>query len=440
MAERKPKILLLSTFDIDGGATAWLLNFAKVLINNDYQVAMAVKQKTSNYSFVYKIPAPPRPKSRIKCFWLKYITQRQRDISRDQVGEYGFFYKGLETSSVYRAEDIVSTIPFVPDVIIMSLTNDFVNTCTLRNLQHIWGETMRVMLIGYDMNAFTGGCHILMGCEGFANKCMSCPAFESKSRQKEVEESYVLKMKNVREGNMGVLYTSAYSAMICSKSLFATQPQYDLGMCIDTHFFTNENRDIAKRIFNLPLKSKVVFAGSEDLNATRKGAKYFFEALKVLWDNLSEKEKENTYILLVGKNKETLKPYLSTLPPYHFQYIDFITDYRLLSLAYQAADIFVCPTIDDAGPMMVAEALSCGTPVVGFKMGLMYDQTYVQDGITGYVVELKNVEQLANAILKILRLNVKEYDSMSKRCRQLAIDKLSVEHTIDLMSHFTCKK
>ena len=42
----------------------------------------------------------------------------------------------------------------------------------------------------------------------------------------------------------------------------------------------------------------------------------------------------------------------------------------VLAKAYAAANAFACPSIEDSGPMMINEAMMCGTPVVAFRMGV----------------------------------------------------------------------
>jgi glycosyltransferase involved in cell wall biosynthesis len=72
-----------------------------------------------------------------------------------------------------------------------------------------------------------------------------------------------------------------------------------------------------------------------------------------------------------------------------------------IALAYQAADAYLCTTIADAGPLMIPEALSCGTPVVSFDVGYAVD--LLRDGETGYVVRSREPEDLASALDQLLR-------------------------------------
>ena len=87
------------------------------------------------------------------------------------------------------------------------------------------------------------------------------------------------------------------------------------------------------------------------------------------------------------------------------------------------ADVFVSPSIQDAGPMMVAQSMMCGTPVVAFEMGNAVD--YIQNGKTGYSVSLGDSKKLEEGIRKVLLKTTDEKELMARQCRELALSKSS---------------
>ncbi|MDQ1327252.1 MAG: hypothetical protein QG641_532, partial [Candidatus Poribacteria bacterium] len=102
------------------------------------------------------------------------------------------------------------------------------------------------------------------------------------------------------------------------------------------------------------------------------------------------------------------------------KYSGMLRDDNALAAAYQAADLFVCPSIEDAGPMMINEAVMCGTPVVSFDVGVAFD--LVHNGITGYRAENKNSVDLAKGMSLILNMSKDERQKVSSNCRNLAMD------------------
>ncbi|HAK12692.1 MAG TPA: glycosyl transferase family 1, partial [Chitinophagaceae bacterium] len=50
--------------------------------------------------------------------------------------------------------------------------------------------------------------------------------------------------------------------------------------------------------------------------------------------------------------------------PFDAQQLPFANTEQALAKYYQLADLFISPSIEDAGPMMILESLPCGTPVI----------------------------------------------------------------------------
>jgi len=125
--------------------------------------------------------------------------------------------------------------------------------------------------------------------------------------------------------------------------------------------------------------------------------------------------KEKVFLVIAGRNDNDAFRDI----PFSHKFIGFLNDDRILALAYQSADIFVCPSIEDSGPMMINEAIMCGTPVVAFEMGVAPD--LVHTGKTGYRAKLRDSEDLAKGIAEIVHLSKDEYDAMSGNCRDLGL-------------------
>ena len=65
-----------------------------------------------------------------------------------------------------------------------------------------------------------------------------------------------------------------------------------------------------------------------------------------------------------------------------------------------ALDVCVVPSIEEPQGMVALEAMAAGTPVVATRVGGLPEM--IQDGFNGLLVEPRNEEQLADAILKVL--------------------------------------
>ena len=85
---------------------------------------------------------------------------------------------------------------------------------------------------------------------------------------------------------------------------------------------------------------------------------------------------------------------------------------------YAAADIFVLPSITEAAPQAVIEAMSSGKPVIGTRVGAV--PTQIAEGQSGFLVDPANERQLAEKI-KYLIENRQEREVMGTCGRDLAV-------------------
>lgn len=72
---------------------------------------------------------------------------------------------------------------------------------------------------------------------------------------------------------------------------------------------------------------------------------------------------------------------------------------KLLNL-YQRASFFVLPSLSEALPLSMLEAMACGIPVCGTRVGDV--PTLIKDGYNGLLAEAGNTEQLAENMTKLL--------------------------------------
>ncbi|MEW6405260.1 MAG: glycosyltransferase, partial [Chloroflexota bacterium] len=182
-------------------------------------------------------------------------------------------------------------------------------------------------------------------------------------------------------------------------SLFRDNRIELIPLAIDTTVFRPFDRHVARDLLHLPQDKKIVFFGAPSLEDPRKGIKYLLEALQKLslltegTDSLLNRDE--VFLLLAGC-KDIGKGSL----PFPSRHVGFLNDDITLALAYQAAEIFVSPSIEDAGPMMIPESMLCGAPVVAFNTGGAPD--LIETMKTGYLAAYKDSSDLANGMYALL--------------------------------------
>ncbi len=84
----------------------------------------------------------------------------------------------------------------------------------------------------------------------------------------------------------------------------------------------------------------------------------------------------------------------------HFKIIEEFSPYEEIPQYMAASDVFVLPSISEGLPVVILEAMACGVPVIGTKIGGISD--VVINEYNGLLVEPKDVQGLADAIIRVL--------------------------------------
>lgn len=95
---------------------------------------------------------------------------------------------------------------------------------------------------------------------------------------------------------------------------------------------------------------------------------------------------------------------------------------------YQACDVFVLPSLDEAASNAVAEAFVSGKPVITTKVGQVLD--YFKDGDFGYLVEPANSEELYQAMKKIYQ-NKDLREKMSQNTKSYGLNNFAMDKVVE---------
>jgi glycosyltransferase involved in cell wall biosynthesis len=125
-------------------------------------------------------------------------------------------------------------------------------------------------------------------------------------------------------------------------------------------------------------------------------------------------------LMLLGKGGDGLAKNID-LPVINLGYAD--SD-QLKAIFFSAADLFVVPTRADNFPVVLLESMACGTPVVSYRIGGVPDT--VHPGVTGYLAEPENADDLAEGILQLVE-DDRLRESMGEKCRHLAVKEYRLE-------------
>ena len=168
-------------------------------------------------------------------------------------------------------------------------------------------------------------------------------------------------------------------------------------MNLDKFFSIRENIKQDELMKELEITSNSFIIGNIGRLEIAKGNKYLFEAIK----KVTEQGKECHLKLLVigeGEEKENLIKYAKKLG---LEDNIIFTGYRKdIEELMAIMDIFVLSSLREGLPRVSVQAAAVGMPSVAFNVDGVPE--IIKDGYTGFLVRPKNVNQLANKIIRYI--------------------------------------
>ena len=127
-----------------------------------------------------------------------------------------------------------------------------------------------------------------------------------------------------------------------------------------------------------------------------KGLEYLIKAMRIIKEEIPG---AHLYIRGKGQEERNLKNLIDKMRLNSA--VSFLTtpvpDYKKMPELYAECDVYVQPSIIEPFGIAVVEAMACGKPVVGTKVGGMRDT--INEGETGFLVDPMDDKQLAERII-----------------------------------------
>lgn len=357
--------------------------------------------------YVIKFPRPPKIQQQAEHL-LKKVTSR---IGLNDIHLISTF--GLKQHEAYLNSDIINfhgTHGAFSYLAIPALTEKKPGIFTL-----------------HDIWPFTGHCAMSYDCERWKIGCGHCPYPEAHPPIKRDNTHLEWKLKNwvYSRSNLVIVTLSSKITEQAKQSMLNRFPIYQIPNGIDTEIYEPLDPQQCRVLLDIPAHKKVLMFAALRLNQFNKGGDLLVSALKSLPDSL----KNEIILLTLGHGGETIAQ-AAGLQALNLGYIN---NDRLKAIAYSAADLFVSPTRAESFGLVLLESMACGTPVVAFGVGGVPD--LVRPGLTGYLAEPENFQDLARGIIQLLE-DEKLREQMGISARKIAVEEftldLQVQRYIDL--------
>ena len=356
------RILHLCKMDAGGGAADGFMRIHEALRAQGLaSTAYVMKQKRSTPDVVdaSKLLGPLG-----SAAWQgrRFVAKLGR-IGRKVEGVFDFDAEGA-----FPAEAIIAHARGISprwDVVLVHWLGGYLSPASAVTIAEALGA--RIGLWQVDMAHMTGGCHYSLACERYREGCGRCPALGS-SAEADITRRQAAERADVwRRADAVVLAQSRWSARKAADSqVLRGLRQAVLPIPLDLERLPVAADQLAARLrFGLPTDGRrIALVRTVDPRVAYKGFGIFQEALRRL-------DRSGVRLHFAGAGPAGLFP--DGLNNVSFTDLGHLSGEEAMAAAYQAADFFVCPSIDDAGPMMIPEAMAAGRPVLSTSVGIAPD-------------------------------------------------------------------
>jgi glycosyltransferase involved in cell wall biosynthesis len=377
------RVLHFSLSDLEGGAARAALRTHQALRGAGVDSTLIVRRRLSHEPSVEEV-APARPWESRRRRALAHVPGLRPRLP-EPTATFNFdLRQDFDERSLFDHPR--------PDVLCLQRITRFL---TVRQIRALWEHyTCPLVWVLHDQQPVTGGCHFSYGCLGFTRRCGSCPQLLSTEPDDASRELWQRKHDELRGLPLTFVGQSREAVRWAQESsLFSDHAMHVVPQPVDEEVFRPVDRAGARDRLAVPREARVVLVGAASLMPPRKGGAHAVEALARL--------DEEAFALVVGEGGSELLA-ASGRPG---RALGVLHDDLSLALLFQAANVFLSPSLADSGPMMVTESLLCGTPVVAFASGLAADLVTPE---TGLLAAPGDDEGLAQGLRDVLRRGRRE--------------------------------
>jgi glycosyltransferase involved in cell wall biosynthesis len=315
------------------------------------------------------------------------------------------------------------------------LTHDFVRQADVVHLHNLHGgffsptvlpqlsRTKTVIWSLHDMWPLTGHCYYpdMYDCTRWQTGCGQCPGLRQDDHYPLSVDttSYLWKRKqSLYAATKATLVAQSQWTMdqIRKSPLLQDKPVRLIPYGVDTEVFKPMERRMAREVLKAPTDCKILFFSAVGLKSPRKGWTYLRDALKKVRSSFQGK-----LVLMIAGHLDPGEQLDVDIP---VTSLGYVTDDRIMMLAYNAADVFVGASLLETFGLVFLEAAACGVPSVGFDTSGV--RGVVKHMRNGYLARFRDSEDLANGILLLLNNDERRME-MGEAGRDLAKSEFSVE-------------
>ena len=375
------KVLIVNTSEQTGGAAVAANRLMNALNNHGVKAKMLVRDKSTDDICVVGLQGTLG--KRWHFLWERLVVFFHLHFKRDHLFEVDIANSGTDITKLREFKEA--------DIIHLHWINQ--GMLSLSGIRKILRSGKPVVWTMHDIWPATAICHYARGCQSYMSRCHHCVLLPGRGSERDLAAK-------VWKRKVQLLSTANVSFVACSRWLEGEAKRSALlnghfitsiPNPIDTRIYCPKDKVEARRSLGLPEQGRYVLFVSQRVTDERKGIAYLIESMGKLVAQHPEL-KADTRIVILGSHADEVAREL----PLPVDTLGYVSDVETIVNVYNAADVFVTPSLEDNLPNTIMESMACGVPCVGFRVGGIPEM--IDHRKTGYVAEFRNSDDLARGI------------------------------------------
>ena len=389
------RVLIVNTSERAGGAAVAANRLMEALNNHGVKARMLVRDKQTDSLTVVGL----RDKWWQQwCFlWERLVVFLHLHCSRKHLFEVDIANIGTDITKLPEFQEA--------DIIHLHWINQ--GMLSLGVIRKILQSGKPVVWTMHDIWPATAICHLTLGCCQFKAGCHHCKYLPGGGSDGDLSSRVWRRKQKMLEGqNVTFVACSRWLEGEARQSaLLRGQKVTNIPNPIDTHIYKKTDKSKARQRLQLPADKQLILFASQRVTNRNKGMDFLIEACRLMATKYPDMV-SNTCVAMLGGHADEVVNEL----PFQSIPLGYVNNEEQITDVYNAADVFVLPSLSENLPNTIMEAMACGIPCVGFKVGGIPEEIDHQKN--GYVAAYRDAEDLARGIHWVLQ--EADYEALSK--------------------------
>lgn len=377
-----PLILFIGAADNSGGAARASYRQVEALRSTEAcQVKMLVNQKREFADHDIDVFPPDRIRYRKPTNVMHWV---ERKLGKESV--------------MLPWQNKLINHPFVQNASVIHLQNihgGFLNISSIPALSKV----APVFWTTHDLWPLTGHCYYpdSYDCFKWIAGCYKCPGLSDANfhplYRDGTTDMWLRKKSAYSDADLTFIAQSSWCYdKLRASDLVASNGIEKVPHCVDVDRYKPIDVSAARMAFELPLDKILVVTAAPDFSSSRKGGKELLDVMSALKQSCIG---EDVAWVIIGDAQN-----LAIDPSIEVHNLGYLSDERMLCLAYNTADIYVTTSSYETWGNTLMEAMACGKPSICFAGSGLDDM--LDEGVTGFGVTLGDIEVFAKRIKQLV--------------------------------------